>query len=78
MYFIIEKTSQEDDVNNCERILSDFFYSELIKISNGKIGQIHFRNLYVPDEDFDISIIETGEMKFWEVRNFNNIPCYRV
>ena len=68
MYYIIEKVSQDDDVNTCERILSDFSTSELVQIANGKIGNIHFRNLYDPEEEFNISVVETGEMKFWQIR----------
>lgn len=69
MYYIIERTTIEDDVNICERILSDFFSAELLHVSNGKIGQIHFRNLYDPEEgDFNISVVETGNMKYWQVR----------
>jgi len=74
MYFIIEKISQEEDTNIRERILSDFFSFELMKISNGRIGQIHFRNIYDPgSSDFNINVIETGKMKFWEIRNICSI-----
>lgn len=69
MYYIIEKTTIEDDFNKCERILSDYFSAELIQILNGKIGNIHFRNLYVPEEnDFNISVVKTGENKYWQIR----------